>query len=281
MSKTADELRARMLPLPAEDRAAMPIPTERLAYWFFRVNGFLTIENFVVHREEGGSQGTDADLLGVRFPHRQELRLDDDRFMRDYPHFDAVYAGPDPKPLLALVEVKADECALNGPWTQPRRGNMQRVLRAAGLLAGEEEVARAAARLYDNPGGDNRGHNAYDGPSCYVRMYAVGDRVPRGFALRHPNVVTLTWRQILAFLHRRFRDYQRQKADHKQWDDVGRALWDAALARESVDDFVADVRGRLVHGEGLAPCGLTAEGGQAAVVAPGTGTIGTLGDDLS
>jgi hypothetical protein len=50
---------------------------ERVAYWYFRLNGFFQIENFVVHPERRGSQRTDADLLAVRFPHRAERLFDD------------------------------------------------------------------------------------------------------------------------------------------------------------------------------------------------------------
>src|SRR2546426_644182 len=39
----------------------------------FRLNGFLTIRNFVIHPERGNDQRTDVDILGVRFPHRSEL----------------------------------------------------------------------------------------------------------------------------------------------------------------------------------------------------------------
>ena len=45
---------------------------EKVAYWYFRLNGFLQIENFVVHPERRGGQRTDADLLAVRFRHRAE-----------------------------------------------------------------------------------------------------------------------------------------------------------------------------------------------------------------
>ena len=45
---------------------------ERLAYWYFRLNGFLTTENFIVHPDRGPNQRTDADLLAVRFAHRKE-----------------------------------------------------------------------------------------------------------------------------------------------------------------------------------------------------------------
>jgi hypothetical protein len=36
----------------------MPIlDPEKVAYWYFRLNGFLQIENFLVHRSDGGASG--------------------------------------------------------------------------------------------------------------------------------------------------------------------------------------------------------------------------------
>jgi len=59
---------------------------EELAYWYFRLNGFLNIPNFVIHPDTGSEQRTDVDLLGVRFPYRSELLLnsmrDDEMFRR-------------------------------------------------------------------------------------------------------------------------------------------------------------------------------------------------------
>ena len=49
------------------------IDAERLAYWYLRLNGCLTIQNFVVHPDKGREQKTDVDILAVRFPHRAEL----------------------------------------------------------------------------------------------------------------------------------------------------------------------------------------------------------------
>lgn len=49
---------------------------EKVAYWYFRLNGFLQIENFVVHPSSRGGQRTDADLLAVRFPYRAERLID-------------------------------------------------------------------------------------------------------------------------------------------------------------------------------------------------------------
>ena len=52
---------------------------EKVAYWYFRLNGFLQIENFIIHPERYGSQRIDADLLAVRFPFRAERLLDTPR----------------------------------------------------------------------------------------------------------------------------------------------------------------------------------------------------------
>jgi hypothetical protein len=76
------------------------VSSEALGYWFLRLNGFLTIPNFVVHPDTGSQQGTDVDVLGVRFPYRKENRQrpmrDSDRFTR--PNRDKAY--------VALAEIK-------------------------------------------------------------------------------------------------------------------------------------------------------------------------------
>jgi len=45
---------------------------EKISYWYFRLNGFFPLVNFVVHRTEEIRYSTDIDLLAVRFPHVYE-----------------------------------------------------------------------------------------------------------------------------------------------------------------------------------------------------------------
>ncbi len=45
---------------------------EEISYWYFRLNGFFPLANFVVHRSEEVRYSTDIDLLAVRFPHVYE-----------------------------------------------------------------------------------------------------------------------------------------------------------------------------------------------------------------
>jgi hypothetical protein len=54
------------------------LEVEHLAHWYLRLNGFMTINDFVLHPEhKPWSQRTDADIFGVRFPFRQEQDFED------------------------------------------------------------------------------------------------------------------------------------------------------------------------------------------------------------
>lgn len=90
------------------------IGSEKLAYWYLRLNGFLTITNFVVHPDFGRSQRTDVDILGCRFPYRQELL---ENSMLD----DKALIMSESKPTIVIAEVKSNTCNLNGPWTDPEK----------------------------------------------------------------------------------------------------------------------------------------------------------------
>lgn len=63
------------------------INSEKLAYWYFRINGCFTITNFVIHPSQGRNQRTDVDIFAIRLPHRQELMVnpmeDDSIFCSD------------------------------------------------------------------------------------------------------------------------------------------------------------------------------------------------------
>lgn len=89
----------------------MPNQAEELASWYLRLNGFLLVENFVIHKEteveaKDAKHSSDADLLSVRFPHAEEkigaklLECDDEVL------FDLFNKK---KVLALIVEVKSSE----------------------------------------------------------------------------------------------------------------------------------------------------------------------------
>jgi hypothetical protein len=189
---------------------AVPISSESLAYWFFRLNGFLTIKNFVVHPEDGGRQRTDVDILGVRFPYRSE---NISKPMQDFEAFTKIKD----KPFIAFTEVKQDICNLNGPWTDRAKGNMPRVLRALGALD-KTEVPIASEQIYDT--------GVYYNDTVHISLVCIGVRVQKELQNTYCEVPQITWDRVIRFIFRRFNDYRDQKVDHSQWDAVGKCLWD-------------------------------------------------------
>ncbi len=196
---------------------------ERIAYWFFRLNGCATITNFVVHPDRRGSQRTDVDVLAVRFPHRAEL-LTSGEPMPDHPVFNS-----DGRIDIIFAEVKHGLCRLNGPWTNPLDENMQRVLYAVGAFD-SQRVVEVAQALY---------HQGFFQDDAYrVRLFALGERKNDAIL---PAAVQLIWDEILDFIYKRFTTYQHQKAHHSQWDSTGRQLYNLASQRTR-EEFVETVR---------------------------------------
>lgn len=186
------------------------IKTEDLAYWYFRLNGCLCLVNFLVHHERRGREGTDVDVMAVRFPYRKELALSDQP-MADHSAFDS-----DSKVDLIIAEVKLDQCNLNGPWTNPLLGNMQRVLNALGAFT-EIQIDQVAHDLY---------HDLYFEDERYrFRLFALGQRRNNNLASK---VVQLTWDEVSRFIFDRFTTYERYKRQHRQWGASGRKLFDQA-----------------------------------------------------
>jgi hypothetical protein len=119
---------------------------EKVAYWYFRPNGFLQIENFVVYPKKHGGQRTDANLLAVRFPYRAERLFDNSNNIMagDVHRFSlSRYLI-----VVVIAEVKTNQpCTVNSPWTRKDRQNVRRVLAAIGCLP-PSRIDAAAADIY-------------------------------------------------------------------------------------------------------------------------------------
>lgn len=212
------------------------LDTEKVAYWYFRLNGFLQIENFIVHPEKRGGQRTDADLLAVRFPYRAERLFDNPNDVM-----------PDDVQRLALssdmtevviAEVKRTEpCRLNGPWTEQGQQNVHRVLAAIGCLP-PNSIEQAAADIY-------QAGLHVSSLGLRIRLVAVGQRGNDELAAKYPKVTQLIWADMLAFIWDRFHAYRRQKTQVEQWDEQGKRLKRLADQFDDVNMFVAEVLRRM------------------------------------
>lgn len=196
---------------------------ERLAYWYLRLNGFLLLENFVVHPDTGNDQRTDADLLGVRFQHRSENLVQP---MRD----DAVVAECTSYCNVVIAEVKRGECKLNGPWTTPEKQDIDRVLSAIGCVA-PTDVRTVAGALYQT--------GRYDESDLVtIRLLAFGDRP----GALQPDVPQIYFDHMLKFMHERFRTYRRQKAAVGNWARDGQRLRQLSDRLHTFEEYRAEVR---------------------------------------
>jgi hypothetical protein len=214
--------------------AADYLDPEKVAYWYFRLNGFFQIENFVVHPARRGGQRTDADLLAVRFPHRAERLFDDPNdIMADDEQMLALSGN---RIDVVIAEVKTNQpCALNGPWTQEDRQNVHRVLAAIGCLP-PDHIEQAAADIY-------RAGVHVSKLGLRIRLVAVGRERSEELSADYPNVAQLTWPRVLTFIWDRLHRYRQQKKQVEQWDAQGRRIKRLADLSDRAEPFI----GQALH----------------------------------
>lgn len=189
---------------------------EEIAEWYFRLNGFFLIPGFVVHPDAPRpTPRTEADLLGVRLKGSTEgvwhqksshserqknnkfFSMDDDRIF-----INAARVGTVARHLVAMVEVKAGRCKINGPWSdrnikdsQPGMSNMARALGRVGFGTRDETI-RASDLMYQNL--------RYEGTEFVVQYFAVGKLESQNLKDTYPLLIQITFDHIGEFLHSRF-----------------------------------------------------------------------------
>jgi hypothetical protein len=200
----------------------MPINTEQLAYWYLRLNGFLTTQNFIVHPDSGSNAQTEADVLGVRFPYRAELSMTDD----------APFTLERDRVYIIMAEVKKGACKFNDPWKEPQKENLQRVLRSIGAFR-NHEVDSVAKAIYTT--------GAYSNSEYHVSLACFGKSKSRSINRKYPKSPQILWNNVLSFIYKRFRSYHNQKSDHGQWDEAGKYLWNRAWEENDIMKFTQSI----------------------------------------
>lgn len=114
-----------------------------LAEWYLRLNGFLTIRNFIVHPATRGPQLGEIDILGVRFPFRAEFSLDDEVD-------DNEFASISGRPYFVIAEATRRRRQLNDSWFKAESRTLHELLRAVGLFRDGEELNRIAKALRES-----------------------------------------------------------------------------------------------------------------------------------
>jgi len=200
----------------------MKIDPECLAYWYLRLNGFLTITNFLVHAETKRDRSTEVDILAVRFPFRAENLT---RPMID----DKIFTEHGERICLVIAEVKSGRCELNGPWRDPKARNMEKVLAAIGMLP-QSCMRTVADSLYQS--------GYFQDDKHLLSLLCIG-RYPNEALLDSLSLVhQVTFDHMLRFIHGRLVEYLNVKVQHEQWDRDGKALWDTVNSNPGIEDFL-------------------------------------------
>jgi hypothetical protein len=192
-----------------------------VARWYFRLNGFLTTANFIVHLPDGGGVGTDADVAGIRFQNHYELDFKDD----------VGFAGLS-KPIIAICEVATSVCKVNGPWSEREKKNIQYVLEAIGFFK-PNEIETVAKSLYDKC--------FFEDDNVVVQMFAIGCERNPTLESKYPSLVQRTFAEVLSFIFTRFNERRHAKACNQQWDQTGQMLWEQSKDKTQ-EQFVMRVQ---------------------------------------
>lgn len=187
--------------------------SERLAYWYFRLNGFLTSQNYIIHPKVRGSQRTEIDILGVRFPYKAENLEREGRgieTMSDEEIFDIK------KTYIIIAEAKKGKCSINEPLLNRDKKNIPYFLRIVGAFR-EEDIDNIANELYSK--------GSFANESYYVSLFCVGAYPNSSLSEAHPEIHQITWDKVLEFIYTRFDKYDVLKRHHPQWDCSGQQLW--------------------------------------------------------
>lgn len=199
---------------------------EQLALWYLRLNGYLTVPNFILHPDTPCSQRTDVDILGVRFPYSREvagagMMERDDSLVRQ-----------DEKIDFLIAEVKSGRCRLNGPWTDKRLENMHYVIRWLGMVP-KSEVSKVAEELYTN--------KRCEREKWGIRLVCFGKQRSKYL---HENVLQLTHEQVIEFMSDRFQKHADIKSSHRQWDSFVEEFYRMAvrnqMSAEKILEWLSD-----------------------------------------
>lgn len=210
---------------------------EVLCTWYLRFHGYLTTPHFILQRLDG-TQYTEADILGVRFPFYAEH---------------VVTGGPDPDLDVRddLIDCVIAECSarafkLNEPWKDDFRQNLEYVLSYIGIWPRAqtrqlcEEVEKSSRFAYEWTQGSER----YRVRFVFFAAGAYPDN------LRDSTRLNLVG--ILKYLSDRFRCLSSQDllvfSSHAQWDPFIKQLYNRLMDephRREVGDDNTWIRGVL------------------------------------
>ena len=193
--------------------------TEKILYWYLRLNGFYTFANFIVHDEKGANVKTEIDVAGVRFPERKENLK---RPMKDE-------IEDTSKIFFVIADATTGNCKINKSWK--KTNVIKSVITSLGVVKCNHKDLDAIVLDICN----NGVYNVL--PDRRFSFLSVGKNTDT-FPKKYENVLKYTWGEIFKFIYNRFKNYKIEKGNHDQWDETGTLLWDKFTEFPEEKDYI-------------------------------------------
>jgi hypothetical protein len=199
-------------------------PYELLVRWYLRFNGYLGVENFVVHQtvDGGNIQVGEDDVLAVRFPHSREdpgFELETDARLLDADARDLALVD------FVVAEVKGGrKCTLNSVWQEPpdarKIDRVCYVVQWLGPFADDKSIRQVATELQGS-------HRSQVAKFLFRVILFAHKRQPK------LSLEQITFHDIADFLvHVRAPCWQDRgygaRSPHSQWHPLIREVWSIA-----------------------------------------------------
>ena len=209
-------------------------PYELLVRWYLRFNGYLGVENFVVHQtvQGGNVQAGETDILAVRFPHSRE---DPGFALQTDPKLLDNQAVRDGLVDFIVAEVKGRrKDTLNKVWRPPadsvKIDRVAYIIRWLGAFSDESLIRQVATELQAS-------HSARPGQFLF-RVVMFAHKVQRNLSLKQ-----VTFHDIADFLvQARAPCWQDRgfgaRSPHNQWHPFIKEIWKIADPQVGVDTQV-------------------------------------------
>jgi hypothetical protein len=215
----------------------MDINTEKLAYWYFRLNGFLGNDSYIIHRQlQNSDHATDIDYLGVRFMHRKELLEDKDNWMRDDENSELFKYYPKSKIYICFAEIKKGRPKINKTWTDETKNTLLQLLLSVGCIS-HKQIPKVVSSL------QRKGFcNIYKN---YITFISIGDLDEnKTKSVPYDRIPIIGWKEILNFIYNRFKDYKIEKSNLKEWSNFGeiKKLKEKIFECESFEQFYTSIK---------------------------------------
>lgn len=218
---------------------------EQLAKWYLRLNGYFTVDNFIVHAgddpkrisDELIGNYTETDILGVRFSHHREvsgeLEIQNDPVLinKNCPLIDYV-----------IAEVKTGkEDRPNPIWRNKNLQAIAYIIRFAGIIPQETDIQNIAKVLSE------AGEYHDVGGHFSIRLILIAETLANQ---NWKNVANISFDHIIEFLVTVRGQCWIEKgmgirSHHPQWDPLINEIFRLCNQRQDINEMKQSIKNYL------------------------------------